>query len=319
MANKNLTAAKKAKNDEFYTRLEDIEKEVNKYWLPHLGGNPDLFKDKIVLFNCDDPIDSKFWRYFGVKFKQMKLKKIISTHYEMDNKPSYKLEYDGSIPFDDFQDICSNPDTWDQYRIPLQGNGDFQSDECIEILKTVDFVITNPPFSLFRNYIGQLIKYNKKFLIIGNFNAVTYKEFFPLIKDNKIWLGYNWVKEFIIPGGKTQKFGNICWFTNLDVRKRHEKLELVCKYNENDYPKYDNYNAIEVSKTVDIPCDYDGVMGVPISFLDKYNPDQFEIVGFTGSWDETDKVKELKTSTENRHEPILQGEHIYRRILIRRK
>lgn len=290
--NTNLQAAKKAKNDNFYTRMEDIIEELQHY--------THHFKDKIVYCNCDADW-SNFWKYFHDNFHDLGLKKLIATHYE-EKGLSYKLEYDG----------C------EVKKEDLQGNGDFRSEECVELLKEADIVSTNMPFSLFRPFMAQLIEYNKKFVVIASMNAITYKEFFPLLKDNKVWLGYNSVKEFIKPDGSTQKFGNICWYTNLDIDKRHKELVLTKKYNPKDYPKYDNYDAIECNKVANIPADYfpcwyfcdkagvceyaqkrgigncsapcdcedscNGVIGVPITFLDKYSPDQFEIVGNLGSY-----------------------------------
>ena len=249
-----MNKAKEKKNDEFYTRLPDIEKELYHY--------REQLKGKTIFMNCDDPLESNFWQYFFLNFDFLGLKKIISTHYDPE-EPTYKLEYDGS----------------EVIRTDLEQNGDFRSPEAIEILKESDVVITNPPFSLYREYVAQLMEYEKDFLIIGNFNSVTYKEIFPLIKDGLLWMGYGNVKEFIQPDGSIKKFGNISWFTNLDVSKRHEKMILFRKYNEEDYPTYDNYNAINVDRVSDIPMDYDGVMGVPITFLTKYNPKQFEIIG----------------------------------------
>lgn len=308
MANKNLHKAKDSKNDEFYTQLEDIEKELSHY--------KDHFKDKIVFCNCDDPYESNFFKYFAMNFNFLGLKKLVATGYSISpiaftqlsifdideqaqrRNPAYKIEItevydengDGAINFDDIKDILKkgnskNKLTW------LKGDGDFRSEESIELLKKADIVVTNPPFSLFREYVAQLMEFNKKFLIIGNQNAFTYKDIFSLIRDNRLWIGYNLVKKFEISKNIERKniikengkryaiFGNICWFTNLDIKKRHEDLILVKKYNPIDYPKYDNYDAIEVSKVKDIPRDWDGVMGVPITFMDKFNPDQFEIVG----------------------------------------
>lgn len=237
--NKNLHTAKRNKNDEFYTQLADIERELYHY-KEHL-------EDKVIFCNCDDPIESDFIKYFALNFKYLKLKKLISTHYEV-NKISYKLEITSGI--NNIEEL----NTID--KIPLKQNGDFRSPECIEILKEADVVVTNPPFSLFREYVAQLIEYNKKFLIIGSMNAITYKEMFTLIKNNKLWLGCNSVKEFKLPTGDTQKFGNITWYTNLSHKKRNEKLILYKLYNPEEYPKYDNYDAIEVSKVKDIPMDY---------------------------------------------------------------
>jgi len=266
---KSLGAAKKNKNDEFYTDILDIEKEVKYYKAK--------FRNKIVFCNCDDPEESHFWKYFYLNFAHLGLKGLISTHYS-DTEKTYKLEYDGK----------------DIVKTMLKQNGDFRSPECIEILKNSNVVMTNPPFSLFREYVAQLIKYNKKFLIIGSQNAITYKEIFQLIKENKIWLGcrsggfrfrvpntYNTGNIVEENGQKYAKLGNITWYTNLSHRRRNEELLLYKTYegNEQDYPRYDNYDAVEVSKTKDILLDYKGVMGVPISFLDKYNPEQFEIIG----------------------------------------
>ena len=245
-ANTNLHKAKDAKNDEFYTQLTDVAKELMHY-KAH-------FKDKVVFCNCDDPTWSAFWKYFHLNFSELGLKKLISTHYDRE-KATYKMEYTGG----DDNDIETGVKT------PL--------DES-------DIVATNPPFSLFREYVAVLMEHQKKFLIIGNKNAITYKEFFPLLKNNEVWLGCTNVKEFLQPDGSIKKFGNIGWFTNLDVAKRHEKLILWKNYTQEEYPKYDNYDAINVDKVSEIPCDYDGVMGVPITFLDSFSPDQFEIVGF---------------------------------------
>lgn len=260
--NNNLHAAKTAKNDEFYTRFDDINFEIN---LAEHGYRP-FFKDKVVYCNCDDPEESNFWKFFKARFNGLKLKKLISTHYDQEGKSSYKLEYDGERVV----------------KAELEGNGDFRSPECVELLKESDIVVTNPPFSLFRDFIGLLMKYDKKFAIIGNMNAITYKEVFPLIKENKIWLGYSQPKIFIQPDGSEKKFGNILWYTNLDIPKRHEPMLLGWKFEKGlemgIYQKYDNYNAYNVDKVCQIPRDYDGVLGVPITFLDKYCPEQFEIL-----------------------------------------
>ena len=266
-ANTNLHKAKTAKNDEFYTQLTDVSKELMHY--------KQHFKNKIVLCNCDDPTWSAFWKYFHLNFSVLGLKKLISTHYDK-NEPTYEMEYTGG----DDNDIEVGVKT------PLEGNGDFRNQECLDLLDEADIVVTNPPFSLFREYVSILMEHKKKFIVIGNQNAITYKVFFPLLKDDKVWLGFTHPKEFRQRDGTVKKFGNICWFTNLDIKKRHEELILVKKYagHEDEYPTYDNYGAIEVSKVADIPCDYAGVMGVPITFIDKYNPDQFEILGVTQSW-----------------------------------
>lgn len=270
--NANLSNAKKAKNDEFYTRLQDIEKELNEY-------DPAVFKNKTIFCNCDDPTSSNFWIFFHMNFNRLGLKKLITTHYNMDGSPSYAMTYDSKDPKDD---IDFDKGT----KIPLKGDGDFRSPECIDLLKQSDMVVTNPPFSLFREYIAQLDQYNKQFIVIGNKNAITYKEIFPLIKDNKLWLGFSQPKEFDTPNGMTKKVNGLTrWFTNVDTKKRHHKLETVYRWRKRKekypdlYPKYDNYDAIEVGKVLQIPLDYDGAMGVPITFLDKYNPDQFEIIG----------------------------------------
>ncbi len=290
--NTNLNKAKTAKNDEFYTQLSDIEKELGHY--------KEHFKDKIVFCNCDDPEESNFWFYFAQNFQFLGLKKLISTHYETD-KPSYKLEIVKDVNAD------GKINNLDVIKTPLIQNGDFRSNECIELLKECDIVVTNPPFSLFREFVAQLVEYDKKFLIIGSQNAITYKETFELIKNNKVWVGYTFPKEFKQPDDSFKKFGNICWFTNIDVKKRHEDLVLYRKYIPDQYPKYDNYDAINVDKTVDIPMDYAGVMGVPISFMDKYNPDQFEIIG---------NEYDLKIEKGRGY---INGKRMYSRIFIRNK
>ena len=300
MANSTLHRASKAKNDEFYTQISDIESEL-KHYTRH-------FKGKTVLCNCDDPRVSNFFRYFALNFHILGLKRLIATCYMNDNPDLFSQGESVNLSiYSDFDGSFKCNELTDFNRIPykqLHGDGtysagDFRSKDCIELLKQADIVVTNPPFSLFREYVAQLIKYDKKFLIIGNQNAITYKEIFPLIMSNKIWLGYkSGDMSFRVPdnsepratrywqdetGQKWRSMGNICWFTNLDHNKRHEELILYKKYNPEEYPKYDNYNAINVNKVADIPCDYDGVMGVPITFLDKYNPEQFEIVGCTES------------------------------------
>lgn len=286
--NGNLHAAKTAKNDEFYTQLTDVSKELMHY-RKH-------FKGKIVFCNCDDPTWSAFWKYFHLNFEVLGLKKLISTHYDK-TQSTYKMEYNGG----DDNDIEVGVIT------PLEGNGDFRNTECIELLKEADIVVTNPPFSLFREYVAQLIEYDKKFLIIGNMNAITYKEIFPLLKENKVWLGNNSPKEFIMADKSIKKFGNIFWYTNLDFTRRHEPLILWKKYSSEEYPKYDNYDAIEVGKTADIPVDYNGIMGVPISFLDKYCPEQFEIVG-----------NEYTLDIE-KGRGYINGKRLYSRIFIKKK
>ena len=320
MTNNNLHEAKRAKNDEFYTQLSDIENEL-KYYRKH-------FNDKVVYCNCDDAFESNFFKYFVLNFNKLGLKKLITTCYSesstSDNNnvfksitnnslshKAYKAEivtvYDktgnGKIDMDDIIELFKSGEN---HLSELEGDGDFRSEECVELLKESDIVVTNPPFSLFREYVAQLIEYDKKFLIIGNMNAITYKEVFPLIKENKLWIGPSITsgdRKFNVPnsyplnaancgtdadGKKFIRVKGVRWFTNLDHKKRHEELILVRKYNENEYPKYDNYNAINVNKVCDIPCDYNGVMGVPITFLDKYNPEQFQIIKFRKGNDNKD-------------------------------
>ncbi|MCC6721488.1 MAG: adenine-specific methyltransferase EcoRI family protein [Bacteroidia bacterium] len=287
--NKSLSSAKNNKEDEFYTQLPDIEKEL-KYYRNH-------FKDKVVYCNCDDPRVSNFFVYFSLNFERLGLKKLVTTCYKNQERDLFSqnnsesaiyLEYNGD------KNGNNIPDPNEIGTIDLKGDGDFRSKESIDLLTQADIVVTNPPFSLFREYIAQLIEHDKKFIIVGSQNAVTYKEIFTLIKENKIWLGNNsGDMEFKVPdyyeeratryrqdetGQKWRSLGNICWFTNLDISKRHEDLILYKTYNEEEYPKYDNYDAINVNKVAEIPMDYKGAMGVPITFLDKYNPNQFEII-----------------------------------------
>lgn len=319
MANKNLTNAKKAKNDEFYTQFSDIQKEVESY----LEYDQNTFKGKVVYSNCDDPFESNFFRYFVLNFNRLGLKRLISTSYKpspvantqitlfgddvtlepVKGRPKIvankfiinevgDVDGDGSFTLEDIaKQLRTNKNNeW----TPLEGDGDFRSNECVELLKQSDIVVTNPPFSLFREYVAQLAKYKIKFLIIGNQNSITLKEIFPLVKDNKIWFGNRKVKEFNKPDGTTQKFGNVGWFTNLDHGRRHQPLSLMTisdnqKFNKKlqgkqAYEKYDNFDAIEVPFVDAIPANYNGLMGVPVSFLDKYNPEQFEIVGLTKTW-----------------------------------
>lgn len=314
--NDNLHKAKDAKNDEFYTRIEDVAEELRHY-KKHFAG-------KIVFCNCDDPTWSAFWRYFHLNFAELGLKKLISTHYDR-TEPTYKMEYEGG---DD-----NNVEVG--VKTPLEGNGDFRNAECIKLLDECDIVITNPPFSLARAYVQCLREHNKQFVIIGDLNWITYKEIFPMLKDNEIWLGYSSVKEFVQPDGTIKKFGNKLWYTNLDIQKRHEKLILWQRYYDDNgnplpdakerYQHYDNYDAINVGKVADIPIDYQGVMGVPITFLDKYNPEQFEIVGLLNSSSESlagikelriyDEFKEVKqdgsftkaTGKKTRGNPVING------------
>ena len=293
-ANANLNKAKKAKNDEFYTRYEDIEVEVMEY--------KEQFQDKIVYLPCDS-LKSEFWSFFINNFQSFGLKKLIATHYETDSQ-SYK------VWTNDGNNIIQED---------LAGNGDFRSPECIEILKECDIVCTNPPFSLFREFVDVIMTHGKQCLIIGSQNAFTYKEIFKMIKNNRLWTGYNMVKEFNQPDGSIKKFGNVCWFTNLTTNKRNEEMVLTKNYNLIDYPKYENYEAIEVNRLVNIPKDYDGVMGVPITFIDKYNPEQFEILGHTSSSDKSPEVEALRTDPNHRNRGLINGKEKYDRILIRRK
>ena len=315
--NSALHSAKREKNDEFYTQLSDIEAELRHY--------KKQFRGKVVFCNCDDPFESNFFKYFALNFNSFGLKKLIATCYDgspiagmqflqFDDEPvankttrkPHKIEIeevkdyngDGAI---DLEDVKLLLRTQRKSLPKLKGNGDFRSDECIEILKQADIVVTNPPHSLFREYVAQLMKYKKQLLIIGNVNAITYKEVFPLIKENKIWLGesiHSGDRKFGVPdyypldaagcgvdenGYRFIRVKGVRWFTNIPTKtsKRHEELTLYKAYTPKEYPKYDNYDAIEVGKVVEIPMDYDGVMGVPITFLDKYNPNQFEILGIT--------------------------------------
>ena len=305
-SNLNLNLAKRTKNDEFYTRLEDVEAELVHY--------ENHFRDKTVYLNCDDQ-DSAFWQYFSGRFDDLGLRRLVATKYP--DGLQFRQDRDKGLQV-----------------IQLTGDGDFRSDECVELLKQSDIVVTNPPFSLFREYVAQLVEHEKQFLILGNINAVTYKEIFPLIKGGKVWPGmaFNKAFTFAVPDSYFSKTGErdeegrqivkvpaIAWFTNLDHRKRHEELDLIRYYegNEDAYPKYDNYDAIEVSRTKDIPADYEGVMGVPITFLDKWNPDQFDLLGISeqnvlggsnGLWNSGSQVKH----------PMVSGKRTYARVLLRR-
>ena len=301
--NQTLHIAKSAKKDEFYTQLSDIESEL-KHYEKH-------FKDKVVFCNCDDPRNSNFFNYFAYNFEKLGLKKLITTCYKNQETDLFADESTEKAVFLEYYgDKNGNkiPDAEEIGIIPLKGDGDFRSKESIDLLKQADIVVTNPPFSLFREYVDQLVKYDKKFLIIGNINAITYKEIFKLIKENKAWLGINMgrgISGFIVPdhyelyGTETSidSFGNriispnnCLWLTNLDTFKRHEDIVLTKKYygNEIEYPYFDNYDAINVNKTQDIPMDFVGVMGVPITFLHKYNPEQFELIKFRKGNDEKD-------------------------------
>ena len=359
--NADLHAAGKAKKDEFYTQLVDIEKEV-KYYRQH-------FQGKVVLCNCDDPYESNFFKYFALNFNALGLKKLIATCYngspvsgnellldfgdtvDDPKKIAYKVEItevtdvngDGAINLADVKYLMQN----DKNVISiLKGNGDFRSQECIDLLKEADIVVTNPPFSLFREYLAQLVEYKKNFLIIGNVNTIVTKDTFPLVRDNIIWMGasiHSGDREFRVPdsyplnaagyrvdenGIKYIRVKGVRWFTNLDYPQRHEDLVLYKHYTPEEYPKYDNYEAINVDKSSDIPCDYDGVMGVPITFLDKYNPDQFEIIwqasGNTYANAPKEILEELKFNPTIKYggglgAAVLNGKAVYTRIFIRRK
>ena len=327
--NELLQKAKKLKNDEFYTQLKDIESELQHY--------KSHFRGKTVYCNCDDPRVSNFFHYFSYNFENLGLKKLITTCYKNQNMELFSqnsseraiyLEYNG----DKNGDKVPNP-TEIGIKL-LKGDGDFRSPESIELLKQADIVVTNPPFSLFREYVAQLIDYEKQFVIIGNKNAITYKEIFKLIKDNKLWIGntpmgvdmlFDVPKEFAqklisnkkegssyrLINGVVKGRAQAVWFTNLDHDKRHENLILYKTYNEAEYPKYDNYDAINVDKTANIPIDYKGAMGVPITFLDKYNPEQFEIIGM-----DRPLIEEI-TGKVNRF--IIRGKEMYARIVIKHK
>lgn len=295
--NAKLTRARKAKNDEFYTRLCDVENELKHY--------SEHFKDKVVLCNRDDPTWSAFWKYFHLNFSVLELKKLIGTHFENKEPNSYAVVYKGGND--------ANTDATET--IPLVGNGDFRSAECLKYLKECDIVVTNPPFSLFGEFIGVIRSYSKMFLVVGNKNAITYKGIFDLIRDNRVWLGYSNISILDLPDGTERKDGGLSrWFTNLETKKRYEDLILYKTYNETDYPTYDNYDAINVDKVKDIPIDYDGIMGVPITFLDKYNPNQFEIVGWTIKGMCNIGFKDLGTSN-----PMIYGKSKYKRLFIKRK
>jgi hypothetical protein len=346
--NINLSSSRSDKADEFYTQLSLIESE-----LKHYKGH---FKGKVVLCNCDDPYESNFFKYFAINFNSLGLKKLIATCYQgspiantqlslfdfeseedKTTKSPHKIEIeevndetgDGRIGLADVEYLLRNKKNT---LVRLDGDGDFRSAECIEFLKQADVVVTNPPFSLFREYMAQIMEYGKEFLVIGNQNAITYREIFPLVRDNQIWLGYNnghfW---FMVPdtydvkqtdfkidenGQKWRRMGNICWFTNLDIKKRHEDMTLFRNFSPDIYPKYDNYDAVEVSKTADIPCDYYGIMGVPITFMQYHSPEQFQIVGVTANGLVPDEIKIGDFKTYNN--PIINGQPKYQRVIIKR-
>lgn len=328
----NLRTAKRVKKDEFYTQLTDISKEM-KYYKNHL-------KDKIVYCNCDDPRVSNFFHYFSYNFEKLGLKKLITTCYKnqsMDlfsknnSEKAISLEYEGD------KNNNNLPDLEEIGIVELIGNGDFRTQESIELLKKSDLVITNPPFSLFREFVSQLDEYNKKFIIIGNVNAITYKETFRLIKKNKLWLGasiHSGDREFGVPddyplkaagyridenGKKFIRVKGVRWFTNLDYKERHEDLILYKSYSPEEYPTYDNYDAINVNKTKEIPLDFKGVMGVPITFLDKYNPDQFEILGLSASAGYDPEIVGIPFKGNKDARPLINGKNTYARIFIKNK
>ena len=348
--NDDLIKANKNKNDEFYTQLSDIEKELNNYRKE--------FKDKIIFCNCDDPYESNFFKYFAMNFNFLGLKKLIATCYagspivstqlslfdvkgidikiETPNQP-YKIEItevndtngDGSVGLLDVEYLIKNEKNT---LTLLKGDGDFRSKECIELLKEADIVVTNPPFSLFREYVAQLIEYEKKFIIMGNTNALTYKEIFRLFKEDNIRTGYtnfNVGMFFFVPAN-TEKFHKIvdgkkmvrvatsCWFTNLPVKKHNEKLILYEKYNPIDYPKYDNYDAINVNTYKSIPHDYYYVIGVPVTFLDKYNPNQFELLGMSASAGYDKEIVGIPFLGSKDARPLINGKNTYARIFIQR-
>lgn len=348
--NSALRSADKAKNDEFYTQLADIEIEM-KHYRKH-------FKDKVVFCNCDDPYESNFFKYFAMNFNYLGLKKLIATCYRgspiigeqfeqlslfdilqnEENTPKrfpYKIEItevvdtngDGAVDLTDVEYLLRSKNN---VLSLLDGDGDFRSQECIEILKQADIVVTNPPFSLFREFVAQLFEYEKKFIIIGNQNSITYKEIFPLLKDNKMWLGFGFkggaahfinkhYVDYATAGDHRDgmiRVSGVVWLTNLDIKKRHEELELYKKYNPEEYPKYDNYNAINVNKTADIPQDYYEEMGVPITFLDKYNPDQFEIIDGIGRYSILDNEN---TKKAGKYLSMIDGKAKYFRVIIKRR
>lgn len=330
-SNRQLGKARRAKEDEFYTQLVDIENEVRHYW-PH-------FKGKTVLCNCDDPRCSNFFHYFSYKFEDLGLERLITTCYknqqrdlfsQNDSERAIWLEYTG--------DKNGNrvPDPEEIGIRYLKGDGDFRSEECIELLKQADIVVTNPPFSLFREYVAQLVKYDKKFLIIGNQNAIKYKEIFPLVMENKLWLGYGFKRNcahFITSyednaSDADHRAGmirvpSITWFTNLEIPKHADEMTLYRKYRPEDYPRYVNYDAIEVSKTTEIPEDYDGEMGVPITFMHKYNPNQFEIVGMSLELADMSVIRQRLGRNDGGPTFYIEKDgklvRLYDRIVIRRK
>lgn len=331
--NKTLQQARKAKSDEFYTRLADIEKEL-KHYRQH-------FADKVVLCNCDDPRVSNFFHFFSYNFEKLGLKKLITTCYKSQNMDLFSRHDDEAAIYLEYEGDKNNNKVPDPEEIGiqhLQGDGDFRSPECIELLKQADIVVTNPPFSLFREYVGQLIEHQKKFLVVGTWNAITYRDIFKLIQSDNLWIGVNSNRNFsgfIVPehyplhgtearldehGNRVVSSNNTCWFTNLENAKRHEDLPLFRTFNPEEHPEYDNYRAIEVNQVVNIPVDYDGVMGVPITFLNKYNPDQFEIVGSDADVKEGLLPELVKSSWDGKIDrAYLNGKRMYARIFIKRK
>lgn len=316
MATQNLTQSRKAKKDEFYTQLSDINNELQHY------GH--LFHGKTVLCNCDDPRVSNFFKYFSLNFERLGLKRLISTCYKSQDVDLFSQNMSESacyIIYDGDKNGNHVPDPEEMDIKTFKGDGDFRSRECVELLKQSDVVVTNPPFSLFREFVAQLVEYKKEFVIVAHQNALTYKEVFPLIRDGKMWLGYGFKggagfflsKYEDTATASSHKEGmirvsGVTWFTNMDIAKRHEPLDLYKHYTPEEYPKYDNYDAINVDKTSDIPCDYDGIMGVPITFFDKFCPEQFEILGM-----DDHRVPWLG------HGPSINGVCKYRRLIIRRK
>ena len=352
MSRNDLRNAQQAKQDEFYTQLVDIEKEMRHY--------RSAFEDKTVFCNCDDPFESNFFKYFAMNFNFLKLKKLICTcyagspisHTELGDLPLFnqnnepkKIPYmiqinevtdqngDGAVDMSDIETLLRNDNN---LLTILDGDGDFRSEESIGWLRESDIVVTNPPFSLFREYVDQLITNKKQFIIIGNQNAITYKEIFKLLMEDKMWLGYGFGDmSFRVPdyyearetrfwvddkGKKWRSLGNICWFTNLDTSKRHEEIILYKKYSPQEYPTFDNYQAINVNRVADIPCDYDGLMAVPITFMDKYNPEQFEIVDALNRYALFDK-QNTNSDVQSRHSHTcnINGKSTYFRIVIKRR
>lgn len=332
MAKRTIDKAKAAKKDEFYTQLEDINNELRHY--------REHFRGKTVLCNCDDPRVSNFFTYFAYNFEFLGLKKLITTCYKNQDMDLFSQnDCETAVYLEYYGDKNGNhiPDAEEIGIKPLKGDGDFRSKECIELLKEADIVVTNPPFSLFREYIAQLMEYDKKFLIVGNINVVSYKEVFPLLRANKMWLGPSITsgdRKFYVPndyplnaagcgidedGRHYIRVKGVRWFTDLDHKKRHEDLILYKTYSPEEYPTYDNYDAINVNKTAEIPCDYDGVMGVPITFIDKYNPDQFRILGMSASAGYNADIVGIPFKGQKDARPLINGKNTYARIFIQKK